>query len=227
MGRSSTGTPGHKPAHIFRDTRPCRVLTPLVAPERRMARTAMENGSWGSAGFCRPSARNSSRESPSCVQYEAKYRSIRSGANTSMPAGTGVWVVKILLAVTASRASVKLTLCRSTRRRMRSRARNAGCPSLMWHTVGSMPSIARARIPPTPRRISCRRRMSRSPPYRYSVMPRSSAALVFRSVSSRYRGTRPTWARQTCARSFRPGNSTSTVTGSPSGRRSSVSGRVE
>jgi hypothetical protein len=48
-----------------------------------------------------------------------------------MPAGTGVCVVKTLLAATTSRASEKLAPWRCITCRMRSRAMNAACPSFM------------------------------------------------------------------------------------------------
>ena len=81
-----------------------------------------------------------------------------------MPAGTGVCVVNTCLADAPCRASSKLMLCFSTSRRMRSRARNAECPSFMWQTFGSMPIAASARTPPIPSTISCLMRISMSPP---------------------------------------------------------------
>ena len=47
--------------------------------------------------------------------------------------------------------------------------RNAECPSFTWKTVGSRPSAASARTPPTPRSSSWRIRCSRSPEYSASV----------------------------------------------------------
>ena len=54
-----------------------------------------------------------------------KYLSIISGENVSMPAGTGVWVVKTLVAITCWRASSKVRWFVSSIMRMRSRARKA------------------------------------------------------------------------------------------------------
>ena len=58
-----------------------------------------------------------------------------------MPAGTGVCVVNTLPAVNTSRASVNESPCSFIRMRIRSSARNAACPSFMWHTSGLMPSV--------------------------------------------------------------------------------------
>jgi hypothetical protein len=78
-----------------------------------------------------------------------------------MPAGTGVCVVKTLAAITCWRAWSKVRLgLASSSRRVRSRARNALCPSFMWKTVGVTFSAARARTPPMPSTISCLMRSS-------------------------------------------------------------------
>ena len=60
-----------------------------------------------------------------------------------MPAGTGVWVVKTLLARAASSASSKLSLSLAHERRIRSSARKAEWPSFMWKTVGLRPSACK------------------------------------------------------------------------------------
>ena len=66
MGISLSGRSGQMARHIFRDTWPCSLLTPLVVCARRMARTVMQNGSLGSRGFCRPRPRKSLRSILSC-----------------------------------------------------------------------------------------------------------------------------------------------------------------
>ena len=55
-----------------------------------------------------------------------------AGEKTSIPAGTGVCVVKMVLAALSSRASWKVSLFSFISRRIRSSARNAQCPSFMW-----------------------------------------------------------------------------------------------
>ena len=71
-----------------------------------MASTVMPNGSLSSSGFCRPRPRKSLRSSLE-RRHVARRNSARSDLrmrNTSLPAGTGVCVVKQVPAVTASRA---------------------------------------------------------------------------------------------------------------------------
>ena len=107
MGTSSSGTLGKNFWNNARDTSPCSLLTPLAWPLVRRASTAMLKASWGSNGLARPKASSSSREIPASRRYSPKYFSIRSGANTSKPAGTGVWVVKTLPARAASSRMLK------------------------------------------------------------------------------------------------------------------------
>ena len=57
----------------------------------------------------RPRARNPSSSSLSDGIIDRKYLTISSGENVSMPAGTGVWVVKTLVAITCWRASSKVS----------------------------------------------------------------------------------------------------------------------
>ncbi len=145
----------------------------------------------------------------------------------SLPAGTGVCVVKTVPAATASRAAAKSRWFSSISRRMRSSPQKAEWPSFMWQTVGALPTARRARTPPMPRIISWRTRMSLSPPYSRPVMPRSSGLFCGMFVSSRYSGMRPTWIRQTRACTSRPGNGTETSSAEPSLRVSGTRGRLK
>jgi len=51
--------------HIFLETSPCSLLTPLLEAAVRSASTVMQNSSASLAAFFRPSARNSPRPIPS------------------------------------------------------------------------------------------------------------------------------------------------------------------
>ncbi len=62
---------------------------------------------------------------PLSEQYSPKYSYSNPGSKRSMPAGTGVCVVKTLLDRQASNASSKVSLYSLMNRRMRSMARNA------------------------------------------------------------------------------------------------------
>src|SRR4029450_13149491 len=94
---------------------------------------------------------------------------MKDRGNRSMPASTGVWVVKMVPARTVSMAVAGSRPRSWIRRRMRSRPRKPAWPSLVWNTSGSIPRACRARTPPMPSRISWRRRCSPPPPYRRSV----------------------------------------------------------
>ncbi len=108
-----------------------------------------------------------------------------------MPAETGVWVVKMVPALTVSMAVAASRPCSWIRRRIRSRPRNPAWPSLVWNTSGSIPRACRARTPPMPSRISWRRRCSPPPPYRRSVTARSAGPFSSTSESSSSSGARP------------------------------------
>ena len=104
---------------------------------------------------------------------EWNHRSISSRGNRSMPAGTGVCVVKTVPARDSSSASLKESPA-ATYSLIRSRPRKPACPSLVWNTSGSgWPVIAQkartARTPPMPSSSSWRSRCSLPPPYRRSV----------------------------------------------------------
>ena len=71
-----------------------------------------------------------------------------------MPAGTGVWVVKMVPARTASTAAGKSSPDSVISRRIRSRPRKPAWPSLVWKTWVGSPTASSARTPPTPSRIS-------------------------------------------------------------------------
>ncbi len=70
----------------------------------------------------------------------AKYLSISSPGKRSMPAGTGVWVVKTVPARAASTASAKRRPSAVISWRIRSRPRNPAWPSLVWKTWARSPS---------------------------------------------------------------------------------------
>jgi hypothetical protein len=73
---------------------------------QRQRRHVEARGLVGPSG--RPRARSSARERPSSWAVRSpKYLSMSSGGNTSLPAGTGVWVVKTLPARAASRPSAE------------------------------------------------------------------------------------------------------------------------
>ena len=110
----------------------------------------------------------------------AKTSWTRLRSNRSMPAGTGVWVVKTVPARQTSRASSKLRPC-SAYSRMRSRPRKPAWPSLVWKTSGegyprSAQKARTARTPPMPSSSSWRSRWSLPPPYSRSVTSCRSAS---------------------------------------------------
>ena len=75
-----------------------------------------------------------------------KYCSTRSRANRSMPAGTGVWVVKTVPARDTSSAVSKSRPgppSAAVSSRIRSRPRKPAWPSLVWKTSGSGAPVRR------------------------------------------------------------------------------------
>ena len=125
----------------------------------------MLNFSPAFCGSSLPSARKREKGSPSSTAIRPRYRSVMSGVNMSKPAGTGVWVVNTFAPTVALAAAVRKSEPFAFMNcRMRSRVRNAAWPSFRWQTVGRIPSASSARIPPMPRIISCRKRISSSPP---------------------------------------------------------------
>ncbi len=230
IGTSSASKPGHSPENISRLTRPCSSDTPLARWPRRRPITAMLNR-FGSppAYVSMPSRRMRSTSMRGSSASGPKCRATSSRSKRSMPAGTGVWVVKTVPARTASRAESK-SRPSSASSAMRSRPRKPACPSLVWKTSGCACPVSRqyvrtARTPPMPSSISCSSRCSLPPPYSRSVTPRSPGSFSSTSESSSSSGTRPTRACQTRARSdLPPGSARETCEGVPSGSLSSSSG---
>ncbi len=102
---------------------------------------------------------------------------MRSRGNRSMPAGTGVWVVKTVDARTCARASSNVEAVLRDELRHPLEALEPGVPLVRVVDVGrGLPVSAlharTARTPPTPSSSSCSRRCSPPPPYRRSVTRR-------------------------------------------------------
>ena len=153
------GRSGQSPLNIARLTEPWSLATPLRRAASRNAITAMLNfgaSSPFSSGLS-PTPNSSSIVTPHSAAKPLKYFSISARSKRSIPAGTGVCVVKMPPARTASTAASK-GRPPATNSRMRSKLRKAAWPSLLWKTCGSMPSARSARTPPMPRTISWRRR---------------------------------------------------------------------
>ena len=168
-----------------------------------------------------PSSRTASTGTPPVAGRPSPSRSgpaisrTRSAANRSLPAGTGVWIVKTLSARTRSQAASRSSPP-ATSSRARSASMNAEWPSFRCQTAGSMPRARSTRTPPTPRTSSWWSRISRPRTYRMFVIGRSASSFSGMSVSSRRTGVRPTWTDQTAIWRSRPGRATVTVSGSPS-----------
>ena len=109
---------------------------------------------------------------PAVALEPPKYCSTSSRSNRSMPAGTGVWVVKTVEARPTSSAVSKSRwgpASATVSSRIRSSPRNPAWPSLVWNTSGSGAPVIRenarnARTPPTPSSSSWRSRCSLVPP---------------------------------------------------------------
>src|SRR5438046_5984727 len=93
IGTSCTGTPAQTDFQSARVTSPCNLLTPLACRLSRNAKMVMLNGSLGSTRVC-PNENSSSNGIFSSLAKAPKYFRIISRGNESLPAGTGVWVVK-------------------------------------------------------------------------------------------------------------------------------------
>ncbi len=137
------------------ETSPCSRLTPLVRAARRIEKAVMLKLPLSAP---RPSTSSGSQPTSRIQGSRCLRTSLRS--KVSLPAGTGVCVVKTVVPFTAASASARLSPIR-TRSRARSRARKATWPSFMCQTAGWMPSARRARTPPIPCTISWHRRISR------------------------------------------------------------------
>jgi hypothetical protein len=96
IGTSSTAVSGHIACHISRATSPCRRETPLAARLVRSANCVTPNGSAASSGFVRPSEMISSVPTPKVPAIWASVSATCCAGYVSLPAGTGVWVVKMV-----------------------------------------------------------------------------------------------------------------------------------
>ena len=209
IGTSAGSVPGHRSFHMSRATSPWRRLTPFAARLARSASWLIPNGSPSSSGRVRPRAISSAESAPRSRVTPASASSTCAGGYVSLPAGTGVWVVKIVRSRSAPGSSDM----------------NAACPSLRCTSPGSIPSAASARVPPTPSRTYCASRASGSPMYRRDVIQRAGRSFSGRSASSRKSGTRPTSTRQICAVTVMSRTGTVMVSGSPSAPVTSAAGR--
>src|SRR6266550_3844657 len=103
MGTSCDGTPVQTPFHKPRLTSPCDLLTPLECRLKRNARIVMLNGSLALTRVW-PKEKNSSKGRPISTAKLPKYLRIISRGKESLPAGTGVLVVKTLAEAATWRA---------------------------------------------------------------------------------------------------------------------------
>ena len=136
-----------------------------------------------------------------------KWRATSSRSKRSIPAGTGVWVVKTVPARTASSAASK-SRPSSDSSAIRSRPRNPACPSFVWNTSGCAWPVSRqyvrtARTPPMPSSISWSSRCSLPPPYSRSVTP-AFAEVVLLDVRVEHQQRHPADLRQPDAGPQRP-----------------------
>ena len=94
IGTSASGSSGQMACHIFRDTWPCSLLTPLVTLARRRASTVMQNGSlvvaWDSAGPGR-GARCGRSSSCGSSAGRSSARSAAAGRRRCRPAPACAW----------------------------------------------------------------------------------------------------------------------------------------
>src|SRR5216684_301458 len=166
---------------------------------------------------------NASRLTPISCHTGPTHCSTCSIEKVSCPAGTGVWVVKVLVARTLRTASAN-GVPRVTSSRTRSTSMNAACPSFACQAAGSYPRVRSTRTPPTPRTHSWRSRRSGPPAYSRWDSPRSAGSFCCRSVSSSRIGTRPTMTRHAPMLTERPDSRTVARQGSPLGPRTGSSG---
>ena len=136
MGISSSAIQGQSDTHIRRLTTPCRLETALARPVSLRASTVMQNDSPWLFGSTRPSPISPSCDRPIWSASGPRCSYIRSEGKRSCPAGTGVWVVKALIAATSFRAASNGIASSCIRWRIASRLANAECPSFMWMTPG-------------------------------------------------------------------------------------------
>src|SRR5262245_24669364 len=82
--------------HMLRDTSPWSLATPLQWAQNRSARTVMQNSSDLFDGSSRPRPSNCSRDRFRSRRKGLRYFIVSAGLKRSLPAGTGVRVVKTL-----------------------------------------------------------------------------------------------------------------------------------
>ena len=107
-------------AHIARDVSPWSSETAFARRASRSPATVMLNGS---PPIWRSSQSTSSQPAPSRRSSASEW--------TSLPAGTGVWVVKTMRSRAARQAASKLAPA-SIRSAISSMPANTACPSLKW-----------------------------------------------------------------------------------------------
>ncbi|MBK8004625.1 MAG: hypothetical protein IPK12_11995 [Gemmatimonadetes bacterium] len=104
IGTSSVASCGHSGRQISRDTSPCLAATPFTRLESRMAVAVIWKVACPSSG-CDPIAPSCSGVMPISSWIDPAQASTWSSPKRSCPAGTGVWVVKMLRRRTSSTAS--------------------------------------------------------------------------------------------------------------------------
>ena len=181
IGTSSTALSGHRSRHIPRATSPCRRLTPFAARLVRSANWLTPNGSVSSSGRVRPSRITSAGSASMSRVTPASASSTWSAGYVSLPAGTGVCVVKIVFVRAAASPSASGPPCA----RAASSEMNDAWPSLRCRRPGSIPIASSARTPPTPSSTYWARRASGSPMYSREAIQRAARSFSGRSVSSR------------------------------------------
>src|SRR6266481_9497481 len=103
IGTSCIGTPDHTSFHSDRLTSPCNLLTPFACLLSRNARIVILKGSSGLRRVW-PNENSSSNGRFNSFANFPKYFCIISREKESLPAGTGVCVVKTLAAATTCSA---------------------------------------------------------------------------------------------------------------------------
>ena len=166
IGTSSTGSAGQMPFHICRDTSPCSCCTPLAMFDSSRASTVMPNGSSSSCRVLRPRARNSSQVMPIAVASRRRSSCSISCGGEVVVAGRDGRVggeARCRPSPPPGRVGeVEAVAPPSARGCAPGRERRV---ALVHVADGRRLARARsARMPPMPRTISCRMRMSRSPP---------------------------------------------------------------
>ena len=94
MGTVSTGRSGKSGCHICLATSPWRLLTPFAERLILIPSGVITNGSWGFSGRVRPSWRKLSKSMPISAGKSPMTSAISATSYPSLPAATGVCVVK-------------------------------------------------------------------------------------------------------------------------------------